>query len=242
MKKISALLIGISLLAGTACKKESTTITTTTPTAVDLVTRSLDDDGSYINRTYNSSNQLVSKVSYSAIDSSTENFTYTYSGKVVNVTEASSGMTQKFYLNSKGTADSGQISYPGLIEISIVITYNAAGEPVTTFMSGSFLGSAFEQTYTSVFSNGNMIQQTTDDGTTTSVSDYTFYLDKVNSLFATDKAEQFMGGNKNLIKKTTNDDGTFTSNVYEYDTKGRVTKQTETDETSASVITDYTWK
>lgn len=241
MKKISALLIGISLLAGTACKKE--TISNSAPVvAPELVTRSVDDDGSYINRTYNSSNQLISKVTYSASDSFTENLTYTYSGKVVNVTEASSGMTQKFYLNSKGTADSGQISYPGLIEISIVITYNAAGEPVTTFMSGSFLGSAFEETYTSVFSNGNMIQQTTDDGTTTSVSDYTFYLDKVNSFLATDRAEQFMGGNKNLIKKTTNDDGTFTSDVYEYDAKGRVTKQTETDETSASVITDYTWK
>jgi hypothetical protein len=243
MKKITLILIGLTLLAGTSCKKDKTEEPTPTPSAtVCLITKEANDDGSYTNNTYNSNNQIIASNSYNASDSSSEDLTWTYVGNKVTVTGGMGGAVQNLYLNSKGLIDSGRVSLSGLAELYIQITYNAAGEPITEATSGEIFGNPFEQTTTIEFTNGNRTKETLDDGTTTDVTTYEYYTDKLNLSAKSEEAATLMHSNKNLLKRMTNSDGSYTAYTYEFDANGKVTKQTETSSTADVIVTNYTWK
>jgi hypothetical protein len=101
MKKITLILLGFTLLAGTACKKDKDN-DSPTPSAKDcMLSKEQGSDGTYSNYTYNAQNRLTASNSFDPADTSTTNLTYTYTGSQVLVSDG--GLTnQTYYLNSKG--------------------------------------------------------------------------------------------------------------------------------------------
>ncbi|OYU96440.1 MAG: hypothetical protein CFE21_08580 [Bacteroidetes bacterium B1(2017)] len=245
MKKLNLMLIAFTLLAGTACKKDKTDDSTpsTPSTSTCLITKDVSDDGSHSEFTYNSSNQLTAYSSFTAADTSTNNLTYTYAGNKVTVTTVGGDLpiTQTHYLNSKGFADSTIISFAGLFNLTMLYTYNAAGELTEQAVSGDFMGSPIEQSITYEYTAGNKTKETTDDGTNTTVTTYEYYTDKANAGAKSEQALSFTPASKNMLKKTTNDDGTYTDVSYEFDADGKPIKSTEIDNTSTIVKHTFTW-
>ena len=50
-----------------------------------------------------------------------------------------------------------------------------------------------------------------------------------------------MYDNVNMVKSMISDDNTSLNYVYEFDSEGKVTKKTETDEKATSTVTIYNW-
>ncbi len=240
MKKITLILLGFTLLAGTACKKDKDNSNSPTPSAkVCMLSKDQGSDGSYSNYTYNAQNRLTTSNSFDATDTSNTNLTYTYTGSQVLVSDG--GLTNEtYYLNSKGFGDSALLSIAGIAEFRSVNKFNLNGEVIESFFSGEVFGTTFEITTTFEYINGNRVKETQDDGTDVSVTTYEYYTDKVNYAAKSEEAQEFVNANKNLVKKATYDGGSFDSYTYEYDADGKVIKQitTNTDlEVSSNVFT-----
>jgi hypothetical protein len=240
MKKITLILLGFTLLAGTACKKDKDNDSPTPSAKICMLSKEQGSDGSYSNYTYNAQNRLTASNSFDPADTSTTNLTYTYTGSQVLVSDG--GLTnQTYYLNSKGYGDSALLSIAGIAEFRSVNKFNSNGEVIESFFSGEVFGTTFEIKTTYEYVNGNRVKETQDDGTDVSVITYEYYADKVNHAAKSEEAQEFMNANKNLVKKATYDDGSFDTYTYEFDADGKATKQIATNSATGVSSNQYTW-
>jgi hypothetical protein len=237
------ILLGFTLLAGTACKKDKdSTPGVGTPTKVCLITKDASSDGSYTNYVYNASNKITSSLAFNSNDTTEILSTYTYLGNKVTFTNNSQlSQTVVYYLNANGLADSAIATLAGLGEVNIINKYNSVGEPIETLITGEIFGTSIEQITTNQYSNGNKVKETTNDGSDVSITNYEFYLDKVNLSAKSEEAQEFNKANKNLMKKATYDDGSFDSYTYEFDADGKVTKTTTTNSDTGASSSQITW-
>ena len=223
MKKITIILLGFTLLVGTACKKDKdSTPSVGTPTKVCLITKDSSSDGDFTNYFYNSSKQLTSTVAYGPLDTSGILSTYTYLGNKVTITNNRQlFQTVVCYLNANGLADS--VNFYGLAVF--VFKYNSAREPIETTMNRDLNGTPIKEINTYQWSNGNMVKSL-DHRTDIGETNYEYYLDKINLSSKSEGAGQFYKTSKNLVKKATLSDGSFYNYTYEFDASGKVTKKT----------------
>ena len=241
MKKITVLFLSTLVLSFAACKKDETTTNnnnnnTGTPTC--RVKTTLLDDGTLTTYYYDAQGRVTKYTENDGTDS-TETV-YTYEGKKVTMDDGSGG-EQYAYLNSFGLADSMVFRMPPLVDVTNRVKYNSSGLPIEYNASGTVFGTKIQQVITMEYLNGNVIKMTSNDGTNETITDYTYYTDKVNKLKSFSEVTEFMYGNTHMVKSMISDDNTSLNFVYEYDSEGKVTKETQTDEDETSTITIYNW-
>jgi YD repeat-containing protein len=242
MKKITILFLSTLVLSFTSCKKDETTTNnnnnnnTGTPTC--RVKTELTDDGTLSTYYYDAQGRVTKYTENDGTDS-TETI-YTYTGNVVSMNDGS-GSVQMAYLNAAGLADSMVYKMPPLVEVTNRVKYNSAGLPVEYVASGTVFGTEIQQVITMEYVNGNISKMTANDGTNETITNYTYFLDKANKLQSFTKASQFMYDNTHMVKSMISDDNTSFNYTYEFDTDGKVTKTTETDEKAATTVTIYSW-
>jgi YD repeat-containing protein len=241
MKKITILFLSTLVLSFTACKKDETTPNTNnnnTGTPTCRVKTSLLNDGTLTTYYYDAQGRVTKYTENDGTDSSET--TYTYLGNKVTMDDGS-GSEQYAYLNSFGLADSLIYRFPPLLDVINIVKYNSSGLPIEYAASGTVFGTEIQQVITMEYVNGNISKMTSNDGKTETITDYTYFMDKVNKLKSFEQATQFMYDNVNMVKSMISDDNTSLNYVYEFDSEGKVTKKTETDEKATSTVTIYNW-
>lgn len=237
MKKLNLLLIAFIVLAGTACKKDKTTDEPTPAEKICLVSNSLDSDSNSFVYTFDNQNRIIKNGAYNGTDSTITIYTYT-GNKVVM---ASGVVEQTYFLNSFGFADSVYYLIDGYVDLLIVLTHDAQGLVTSQKVTGTVPQGEVNQIGTFEYLNGDVVKQTTNDGTNTSVTTLEYYLDKPNKSKRFEEATQFYNASTHMLKKVSSDDGSFTSYTYEYDSEGKVTKETSVDETNTISFQYFTW-
>ncbi|OYU96438.1 MAG: hypothetical protein CFE21_08570 [Bacteroidetes bacterium B1(2017)] len=237
MKKLNLLLIAFVILAGTACKKDKTTDEPTPAEKICLVTSTTDSDSNTFIYTFDSQNRIIKNGAYNGPDSTITIYTYT-GNKVVM---ASGIVEQTYFLNSYGFADSVYYIVDGYVDLLIVLTHNSEGLVTSQKVTGTVPQGEVNQIGTFEYLNGDLVKQTNNDGTTTSTVTLEYYLDKPNKSKRFEEATQFYNSSAHMLKKMTGDDGSFTSYTYEYDSEGKVTKETSVDETNTVSYQNFSW-
>jgi YD repeat-containing protein len=240
MKKINYLLIALLIVGATACKKEETKTTTSTPsTPTCLIQTTLDGDGNLTTYMYDGSKRITMAKMLGASDSST--MVYTYLGNTVEV-ETDNGAITTYYLNSKGLADSAHAEFDGLYSLRIILTYNSAGEVTKQDISGEVFGTAITQTSTFEYVNGNVVKEISDDGTGPDETVMEYYTDKLDYGKTFNEKTTFTTAAKNLLKRETYSDDTYLEYTYTFDSNGKVLTTSEFDSsTGETAVTTNTW-
>ncbi|MDP1725191.1 MAG: hypothetical protein Q8M15_00300 [Bacteroidota bacterium] len=244
MKKRSQilnLLICIMLFTA-ACKKDNPLpqpVVVETPKC--FIKKVLNETNSQI-CDYNNQNKLIRTIDINGTDSVFTDFEYI--GKVVTLKNPKTDLVQTFYLNNNGYADSATIYEAGKINIKIKMILNAEGYLIEQRQTGTI---TFGGTYpineinTIEYLNGNAIKITTNNLGTLSIVTYEYYADKINYSAPSEEAQSFIKSNKKLLKKFTNEDGTFMNYLYLLDNNGKVMEIMKTNQANKVTNTFNTW-
>lgn len=171
-------------------------------------------DISHTERTYNGNNQVLTETDTDAAGNPTGKDVYEYAGNTVTVTHyladlVTEGYQYVYHLNSKGLVESQDGA-------SVTYTYDADGHLVNKTDIG-----VVDYTYY----QGNLISIEAKDNTGIVTAFYSFnYTDVAD--YRNNGQTIFGKGSKNVIANRSDNNGNLVVPVYEYDSKGRVTKQT----------------
>lgn len=155
-------------------------------------------------------------------------YTYGTNSVIIQTINGTSQSTKVYNLNAQGYIINGDST-----------NYNYDNEGHCIYSSNSY------STYTYTYTNGNMITDVETYNGTTYTYTYTFLTDKTDYR---DNGMKFYGnGSKNLVNYMTrtpsqsppNPD--ITTLTYEYDSKGRVTKETGLNTSSYTTTTTFTY-
>lgn len=224
--KACALLLVVTLIAGCAKKKDDTTVyrvlTLTTEEATDTSTATF---------AYNSAGQCTEAVVFTP----GRRITYAYSaGQVValryNQSSSIPSDTVVYQLNNSGFAASDNLGN--------MFTYNSDGQLVSTTNTNGYSS-------TNTWGNGNLVTSTDNTGGATTTYNWTYYTDRPDTR---SYGMEWQGKRSiNLISGYTLSStapGSTTSThtfVYEFDSRGRVSKMTDTDGNDWNIVYRYTY-
>lgn len=242
-------ILSIGFLALSSCKKDDENGTESLPLIATETSDGITSTFSYING-------RLDKI----VDNDNFKTTFTYETSKVTVSEFESDGTlsysEIYTLNSKGLAISstsaGKKKKSGNITADRLMLKNCASTTATyeydangymtkvTMSDGSTTSSS-----TLVITDGNPTSGTaTSEGFTFNML-FAYFTDKTNTIGQENEGITFLGKqSKNLLKSATVSFIGYSSStnyVYEYDSKNRVTKQTETDSDGNSYMTTYTY-
>ncbi len=251
MKKTLFILVAATwALLSTSCKKETTSTTdngggngTATTCLVTLL-----DGGAIV---YDAQNRITS------LNAEGQAATYTYSGSKVTIAIIGDSMTAnaEYTLNSSNYPSSGKLvtSYMGIpITINFTYTYDSDGRCTKSKQSLAFFGQEMNSIVDYEYTNGNLTKETAYSEASPEEKDvttYTYFTDKSDSR-ALSLSKSYIAdvqgkGSNNLIKQSVNLDAegntTVVNYTYEYDTTGKVTKETQKDEDSGEEVSVSTY-
>jgi YD repeat-containing protein len=246
MKKQSLFLLVAAFFLVAACKKDETSSpTNNVPAEVScLLTTMATNTGNVTSYYYDAQNRIVRTAAIGSGLSDSIIATYTYEGNVVTSrTPGAVEVVQKFFLNAAGFADSAVISVGAFGDIIMVRKYNDANQATELIMVGEIGGTEYDQESYMEYTNGNLTKQTTIDNikSLSTISTMEYYMDKPNKVKELEERNNFTNANANLLKKVSNDDGTYTNYTYEFDTDGKVVKMMTVTDTNVESWNTYTW-
>lgn len=215
-------LLAIIMIGG--CKKKDDT--PVTPTGKERI-KTFKGQASVF---YTDSIEYDASLRQSVYWSSVPKVVYTYNGNTV-IKEGQDAV-DIYNLNSQGYATSKIYrSYSGGITIFDTYTYDADGHMLTHFSTDSLNYS--RDTIIQTWSGGNMTSSYHGAANDLSayyfseLTTYTYLTDKISTIENENFGKLFLGkGSKNLINTISIVNAGVTTLNYEYDTKGRVKKQT----------------
>jgi hypothetical protein len=256
-------LLLITILFSSSCNKKKDTTTPSTPATAKIL-KEISHSTTSIDTTkyfYNSSGKPVKITSSS--DTSYTTIEYSSTAVTLKFFDKNNVLTTQeiFNLNSSGLATTAvvtdftkssksnillrnRIFSKGNNSTSYNFSYTYDSNGYLTHEIKSFPGATITDNYT--ISNGNTISytevQVAGSTTNNSSGNYTFLTDKTNTIGMQNCGIAFLGkDNKNLesVLVRTYSSGSNTTNYnYEYDSKNRVTKMTETPSVN-STYTEY---
>jgi hypothetical protein len=251
MKKTLLILVAATWsLLPTSCKKDSTNTTDNGGggNAAQTCLVTVLDDGSIV---YDAQNRITS------LKSEGQSATYTYSGNKAIVAIIGDSMTinAEYTLNTSNYPTSGKFvtSYMGIpITINFTYTYDSEGHCTKSKQSLAFFGQEMNSIVDYEYTNGNLTKETAYDEASPEEKDvttYTYFTDKSDSR-ALSMSKTYVidvqgKGSKNLIKQSvtldTEGNETVVNYTYEYDSTGKVTKETQKDEDSGEEVSLTTY-
>jgi YD repeat-containing protein len=190
---------------------------------------------------------------------------YDGQGRLIKYSHNTGARAELSYLGNKVTSDT--YNGGGVLTQKDVLILNADGFVMSATNSNN-LPSVFTYTYNSdkklvkdiylnngvvlrerfyEYSNGNLIKDSTSEGTSWRTNNYEYFTDITSTIEAINYGTAFYGtGNKNALKKVVYrvSDGTVNTTVYstpEKDATGRITKTIYSRDGAAPVVYSYTY-
>jgi len=241
-------MLSIGILALTSCKKDSDEsepmpliatetsdgITSTFSYKDGRLDKIVNSDNSKTTFTYETSKVTVSEFESNGTISSTE--IYTLNSKGLAISSTSTGKKKK-----SGNMITDRLMLKNSTSTTATYEYDANGYMTKVTMSDGTTTSSS----TLVITDGNPTSGTaTSEGFTFNLL-FAYFTDKTNTIGQENEGTTFLGKqSKNLLKSATISfiGYSVSSNyVYEYDSKNRVTNQTETDSDGNTHIVSYTF-
>jgi hypothetical protein len=248
MKNYHLLLSVALLLTVASCKKkESDPTDNPTPAALTCyLTQMTQSNGNFTRYYFDAENRINKTATYLESQGDTLFTDYVYSGKTMTATSNNGlfDIIQTYYLNANGFTDSAITTFGSFGDYKINYTYNSANQAISLVMYGNIATTEIDQEVSMEYTNGNRTKQTAIDNvaSTTTITNFEYYLDKPNKAKAFEEKGNYMNANTNMLKKSSTPDGlTFTNYTYDFDTEGNVSQMKMMDNQNVETWNKYIW-